>query len=298
VNSLRPPDPGAPRWRLVNTFATALRREAHLLSARPDLLWQQLHNRLQWEDEPVATVLAPERERRGRLGSAPWLRLKTPLRESESLLRTLRGHTDAVNACAISPDGSFAVSASADRTLKVWLVEAAVERATLAGHTGSVLACAISPDCSFIVSASEDHTLRVWDADAGGWKQTLTGHTGPVRACAISADGGFVVSASDDRTLMIWDPETGVRHRMLAGHAGPVQACAVSPDGSFILSAAGDATLRIWEAGTGDERATLPLLGKGTCVAVHPRRPFAVCGDDGGGAYLLNLVGIEYGPII
>ena len=30
----------------------------------------------------------------------------------------------------------------------------------------------------------------------------------------------------------------------------------------------------------------------------HPRRPLVACGDDGGGVYLLDLIGIEYGPII
>ena len=35
-------------------------------------------------------------------------------------LRTLTGHTDAVNGVALTPDGRLAVSASGDETLKVW----------------------------------------------------------------------------------------------------------------------------------------------------------------------------------
>ena len=49
---------------------------------------------------------------------------------------------------------------------------------------------------------------------------------------------------------------------------------------------------------TGEERATIPLLGAVRCVALHPRQPFAACGDEGGGIYLIDLAGIEYGPII
>ena len=110
----------AERRATLEAFARAIRREAHVLSVRPDLLWQQLYNRLQWEDEPVPGVLALELARRSAPAAAPWLRLRTPLRESQSLIRTLAGHTDVVRACAVSPNGSFIVSGSGDKTLKVW----------------------------------------------------------------------------------------------------------------------------------------------------------------------------------
>ena len=35
-------------------------------------------------------------------------------------MRTLRGHTSGVHGCPISADGKFIVSASSDKTLKVW----------------------------------------------------------------------------------------------------------------------------------------------------------------------------------
>ena len=37
-----------------------------------------------------------------------------------ALIRTLQGHTDGVTGCAVSPDGACIVSASLDKTLKVW----------------------------------------------------------------------------------------------------------------------------------------------------------------------------------
>jgi hypothetical protein len=36
---------------VLETFSRALRREAHVLTQHPNLLWQQLYNRLQWEGE-------------------------------------------------------------------------------------------------------------------------------------------------------------------------------------------------------------------------------------------------------
>jgi len=79
----------------------------------------------------------------------------------------LRGHSGIVNDCAFSPDGCFILSASDDKTLKIWDAASGQEKLTLKGHTGSVNACVYSPDGRLIVSASSDKTLRVWDAISG-----------------------------------------------------------------------------------------------------------------------------------
>ena len=49
-------DPGL----VLAAFRRAVAREMHVLRHQPGLLWQQLYNRLQWEDEPVRAVLEPE----------------------------------------------------------------------------------------------------------------------------------------------------------------------------------------------------------------------------------------------
>ena len=55
---------------------------------------------------------------------------------------------------AVTPDGRRAVSASDDKTLKVWELGSGRELRTLAGHTGSVNGVAVTPDGQRAVSAS------------------------------------------------------------------------------------------------------------------------------------------------
>ena len=81
------------------------------------------------------------------------------------LLRTLAGHSGSVNGVAVTPDGRRAVSASADKTLKVWDLETGAELRTLAGHSDRVNGVAVTPDGRRAVSASEDNTLKVWDLE-------------------------------------------------------------------------------------------------------------------------------------
>ena len=189
-----------------------------------------------------------------------------------------RGHVARCRDCAVSPDGTWIVSASMDQTLKIWDAATRKKRAVLLGHTDSVIACAVSPDGGWIVSASggrsrarpltkegggpghlliggpatlpppgQDHTLKIWDAATGTERATLSGHTDLVYGCAVSPDGAWIVSASWDRTLRVWDVATGAQRGSLIGHTDPVVACAVSPDGAWIVSASWDRTLKIWD---------------------------------------------------
>ncbi|MFL5587731.1 MAG: TIR domain-containing protein [Ktedonobacteraceae bacterium] len=109
------------------------------------------------------------------------------------VLRSLQGHTDWVNGCAVSLDGSYIVSASSDRTLKVWDALTGTERLTFSGHTDSVNGCAVSPDGSYIVSASIDNSLKVWNVQTGVCLDTLFASTG-LFACAFCPDNVHIVA--------------------------------------------------------------------------------------------------------
>jgi hypothetical protein len=244
-------------------------QSAHLVNRCDSLkdMMAVLYSRLQHLEQ-----LTPLTLRFAQALSQPYLIAWHPLPDlpHPALVRTLYGDGYPVNGCAISPDGSFIVSASFDDTLKVWDAKTGAQRLSLSGHTVDVNGCAISPDGSFIVSASNDNTLKVWDAKTGAQRLTLSGHTDVVTGCAISPDGSFIVSASRDNTLKVWDAKTGAQRLTLSGHTDVVKGCAISPDGSFIVSASRDNTLKVWDAKTADCLAALYIDSPLNACACSP----------------------------
>ena len=70
-----------------------------------------------------------------------------------------------VNSAAFSPDGTRVVTASDDKTARVWDAKTGAALATLSGHTNAVLSAAFSPDGTRVVTVSEDKTARIWQLD-------------------------------------------------------------------------------------------------------------------------------------
>jgi hypothetical protein len=169
----------------------------------------------------------------------------------------LRGHEGSVWSAVYSPDGSRILTASDDRTARVWDAASGGELAVLRGHEESVASAVYSPDGSRILTASGDQTARVWDATSSGELAVLRGHGGSVRSAVYSPDGSRILTASFDGTARIWDAASGDELAVLRGHDHVVSGAAYSPDGSRILTASGDGTARIWDAASGGELAVL-----------------------------------------
>jgi WD40 repeat protein len=64
----------------------------------------------------------------------------------------------------VTSDGLRAVSASWDRTLRLWDLDSGETLRLLEGHKSMVWAIAVTPDGCRAVSASDDRTLRTWDS--------------------------------------------------------------------------------------------------------------------------------------
>lgn len=118
--------------------------------------------------------------------------------------KSFRGHSHIVQDVTISADGAYALSASWDRTLRLWDLESGECTQRFVGHNGDVLSCSIAKNLRQIVSASRDKTVKVWNT-IGECMNTLTGHTDWVSAVRFSPaeDSSTVISASWDKLVKV-----------------------------------------------------------------------------------------------
>ena len=283
----------------------ALRLSSHVLARDASQLPGQLVGRLGWSLDDVATASASVRTLLAAARTEPaqpWLcptfaSLTAP---GGPLLRTFEGHSDSIDAVALSADGERALSGSADGTAKLWDTGAGTLLRTFAGHTDWVTAVALSGDGKRVLSGSADGTVRLWDADTGTSLHRLIGHLDLVRAVALSGDGRRALSGSDDRTLKLWDTATGTLLRTFQGHADSVRAVALGEDGKRALSGCKDGTLGFWDLETGARRAapghrdwinSVSLSADGTRAVSGSRDRTLVLWDVDTGARLMTFEG-------
>ncbi len=190
--------------------------------------------------------------------------------------RLLAGHTDPVQAVAVTSDGRRALSASADGSLILWelsSLEADQVLRRFVGHDDVVHDVVLLPGERQALSASADGGLILWDLNADsedeGILKRLRGHDGAVRAVAALDDGRRALSASGDGSLILWDLETGAILRRFSGHRAAVLSLTVTPDGRRALSGAADGGLILWDLATGE--ALHRMAGQAdTVAAVQP----------------------------
>merc|ERR1712226_88330 len=87
--------------------------------------------------------------------------------------KSLSGHSECVEDVVLSSDGQFALSASWDKTMRLWDLNTGAKVRTFQGHTKDVFSCAFSGDNRQIVSGSRDKTIKLWNTLAE-CKYTIT----------------------------------------------------------------------------------------------------------------------------
>ncbi|NND71474.1 MAG: hypothetical protein HKN43_07835 [Rhodothermales bacterium] len=266
----------------------AIRLSAHGLSRDPAQLPAQLMARL---DRGVHVVIdrlldqCARSRQRWHLG----LQHASLTHAGGALLSILKGHTLAVEAIAMIPDGQQAISASADYTLRIWDLDAGRSTRILEGHQAAVHCLAVSVDGTLAISGSEDRILCVWDLNSGARKRVIR-VPGAVLQVALSADAQQALTASDDACIRLWDLATGETSVLFKGYSHQLTAMALSPDGQHVLIGAGDATMVLIDIKTGIVAQTFTgHRGKVSAVAMSADGQRAVSGCVNGTIRLWNV---------
>jgi WD40 repeat protein len=146
------------------------------------------------------------------------------------------GHTDRITSVKFSPDGNCFISASADKTIKLWDLKTGKEIKTFKGHGGEVTSIDCSPDGNYFISGSTDSTIILWDIITGENIKTFIGHKAGVSSVCCSPDGEYFLSCSNDGIIKLWNLPKRV---LLKNFKGSAKYIVFSPNGKYFLSLSG-----------------------------------------------------------
>lgn len=214
---------------------------------------------------------------------------------------TLVGHKFPINDLEVTPDGKLAVTASADKSLKVWRLTGVVAEPEIEYHTDRTNSVALTPRGKLAITASGDETLKVWDLTNFTLSKTLRGHSRHVNDIVITSNGRFVISAASDGYLKRWDLVSGEDLWSHNPHDRAVTALALSADEKELLCGFTDGTLKRIVVATGIERSTLTGHDKRiNALAWSPDDRFAVsaAGEYFGRNHGLCLWDLETGTLV
>lgn len=119
---------------------------------------------------------------------------------------TVKAHDKDINCVAFTPNNKLLLTASQDKTLKVWQVSDGKLVRTLKGHKRGVWSLAISPVEQLVASVSADRTIKLWSLadDSDACLRTLEGHVNSVLRVQFMHRGTQLITAGSDGLLKVW----------------------------------------------------------------------------------------------
>ncbi len=164
-----------------------------------------------------------------------------------------KGHTALIKDIIVTKSGDI-ISASDDKTIRVWDSKTGKEKRKIlgqigAGNEGKIFAMALSPNNKFLAiggylsgtrESGERYAIRIYNYPTGKLIKVLKSHTNIVNDLSFSQDGKYLISGSSDKTAKIWKVSDFRLKDTLSFHTKQVYAVKIiQKNGNYFAITAG-----------------------------------------------------------
>ena len=183
----------------------------------------------------------------------------------------LTQHVGRVLCTLYHPQGTYFVTGSEDKTIKVWNPNTFNVMVNFDANDDAVYSLAYSVNEQVIVSGSADNTVRTWrvtpaeDGEeiaverealemTGALVREYNGHQGSVYSVdaalvlprRANTQTAMIASGSADTSVIIWNLRSGNRYSTFDESTDAVYAVQFSPNGEFVAAGGRDGKVRLW----------------------------------------------------
>lgn len=184
----------------------------------------------------------------------------------ESKAQTGTGENSNSNSSSIEAAAAgcqHLLSASRDKTVKLWDVETGFCDHTLSDHSDWVRCLAVRPhDGGLFASSGNDTVIFVYDSKTRVKVAELRGHEHVVESVAfVTAEAGkdtkptkqmelvrdYLASGGRDRTVRLWKISAVQCLAVFKQHENWVRSVLIHPNGNYVISSSDDRSIRVFD---------------------------------------------------
>lgn len=181
--------------------------------------------------------------------------------ENGERVGTYEGHEGAVWDIDCSWDTTRLLTASGDRTARLWDVQFGTELYRF-DHMSPVRACGFADGGRMIFTAQEDTmsqpaALFIYnlaedskEQDSEPLREMCNPDSGKIYSAEWGALNQYIITANGDGSIRKWNVETGVEEKKVLAHTKEVRCLQFSPDKTMFATASTDKTAKLWDAAT------------------------------------------------
>lgn len=159
-----------------------------------------------------------------------------------------KGHGEVIKSARLNADGKYLITASRDKTIKIWDAVSGKEIRSLIGHDHTVNGFAISGNT--IASSSADGTVGVWDITTGEWLWRSEKFRDYVTSVAFSPNGKLLAVGSYADSISIFSlKDFKLQHKIKANSdrgVGYGVSVNFSSDGKFLIIGEDNRTAKVY----------------------------------------------------
>lgn len=169
----------------------------------------------------------------------------------------LSGHTARVTSVCVTPDCKNVLTASSDKTIRLWELESGKELKTVATYEDAVTAMALSSDGAAIFAGLAGGEIKIIDYASSELRQTIQAHEGIVFSIAVSDGSKYLATSTEGSDVKIWDIASGNLVTSIEGYKKFVSSVALSPDAGKLVLGGSSNDIKVFDPATGRQIRTL-----------------------------------------
>jgi WD40 repeat protein len=139
-----------------------------------------------------------------RLANSNWRVVVVRAKNGEVLHQSI-SHGDRINSVTIGSRNRRLITASSDRTARIWDIKTGKQIGYTAYHQAAVNHAILSRDGKFLATSARDGTARVWEVATGEPLTPNLWHHGEVWQSVFSPNSQQLATASNDGAVRLWD---------------------------------------------------------------------------------------------